>query len=356
VLRVNELEEILENRAVDGWAQHFARHPFQINRPHESDAELVDMKGGPHVLAVTIDTISEEIARGVYRDPFTMGWVTVMANLSDLAAVGAQALGIVISVALGPERPESFRNRIAQGMTSACRALDVFILGGDTSAAREVSLTGCAFGFVPSGDKILTRMGGRAGDAVFISGGAGRGNALGVRALMRMPEEVFPEASYRPLARLKEGPLIRKFAASCMDTSDGLFITLDQLMRLNHIGFDIVAGWGSILAPDVQEFCARTEIPPWFMAAGIHGEFELVFTVPQDGVGLFMDEAEKIGFYPVRIGVVQEKPCLTLTLPSGSRTELDMAPLRNLWADPDVSLSRLLEEHHAWGKKWGIEP
>ena len=348
-------EEILENKAINAWARHFVRPPFQLNKLHESDAELVETEDGTSILAVTIDTVSEEIARGLYHDPFTMGWVAVMGNFSDLAAVGARPLGIVISVSLEPEKEESFRDGIAQGMAAACRALDVFILGGDTNAARETSLTGCAFGFVPRGEKLM-RVGCRPGDAVFLSGGAGRGNALGLRALVRMPEEYFPEASYRPVARLKEGELIRKFATSCMDTSDGLFITLDQLIRLNHTGFSISADWGKILAPDVFQFCGRTGIPHWFMAAGIHGEFELVFTIPQNAVNEFSKAAEKMSFRPIRLGVVVKKPVFELRLSSGDKTEIDMAPLRNLWAAGDSSLTRLLEEHHAWGGKWRLEP
>ena len=348
-------EEILENKAINAWARHFVRPPFQLNKLHESDAELVETEDGSPILAVTIDTVSEEIRQGLYRDPFTMGWVTVMANFSDLAAVGAEPLGIVISVSLRPERADSFRDGIAQGMAAACRALGVFILGGDTNAAAEVSLTGCAFGFVPRGEKLM-RVGCRPGDAVFLSGGAGRGNALGLRVLARMPEEFFPEGSYRPVARLKEGKLIRKFATSCMDTSDGLFITLDQLVRLNHIGFSIAAGWEKVLALDVYQFCGRTGIPHWFMAAGIHGEFELVFTVPQKAVNEFLEAVEKMNFHPILLGVVQEKPGIELVLPSGDKTEIDMAPLRNLWAAGDSSLTRLLEEHHAWGRKWRLEP
>jgi len=348
-------EEILENKAINAWAQHFARSRFQVNKPHESDAELIETEDSSYLLAVTIDTISEEISQGVYRDPFTMGWVTVMSNFSDLAAVGAEALGIVISVALEPRQGDSFRDGIARGMAAACQALGVFILGGDTNTARELSLTGCAFGFVPRGEKLM-RIGGRPGDVVFLSGGAGRGNALGLRALAGMPEQYFPEPSYKPVARLKEGKLIRRFATSCMDTSDGLFITLDQLVRLNQVGFSIEADWRKILAPDVYQFCDRTGIPHWFMAAGIHGEFELVFTVPEQAVHEFLAAAAKTDFYPIRLGLVSEKQRFELILPSGDRSAVDMAPLRNLWARGAASLEQLIEEHHAWGKKWRLEP
>ena len=351
---MNAVEEILENKAINAWARHFSRSSAEVNKPHETDAELVRAEGGSPLLAITIDTVAEEIARGVYRNPFTMGWVTIMANFSDLAAVGARPLGIVISVSLPADKPSSFRDAVAQGMEAACRTLGVFVLGGDTNEAGEVSLTGCALGYVP-GQRRLARIGSQPGDVVFLSGAAGRGNALGLRVLAGMPEEYFPEASFRPTARLLEGELVREFGTSCMDTSDGLLITLDQLLRLNRRGFRIEVDWHKVLAPDVSQFCRRVGIPDWFMAAGIHGEFELVFTIPAPAVASFLSGAEKMGFRPIRLGVVLDRPDFEVVLPNGVSAMIDMAPLRNLWAAGETSLKRLLEEHHAWGRIWGLE-
>ncbi|MEE9390773.1 MAG: AIR synthase related protein, partial [Candidatus Aminicenantaceae bacterium] len=115
------MEKILENTTINSWAQHFKRSPRQINKSHEADAELIEIEGNKsHLLAVTIDSVAEEITEGIYRDPFTMGWVTVMSNFSDLAAVGAEPLGIIISVSVEAERDEKFRGEIAKGMSAAC--------------------------------------------------------------------------------------------------------------------------------------------------------------------------------------------------------------------------------------------
>ncbi|NIO48879.1 MAG: hypothetical protein GTN73_05500 [Candidatus Aminicenantes bacterium] len=349
------MEEILENIKINSWVQNFKRSPRQINKSHESDAELIEVKDkNSRLLAVTIDSVAEEITEGLYQDPFTMGWVTVMSNLSDLAAVGAEPLGIVIAVSVEKERDEKFCREIARGMAAACQKLDVFILGGDINTTPTISLSGCAFGFVPRGEKI-TRIGCRTGDVVFMSGWAGSGNAMGLVRLAKLPEELFPENFYRPIARIKEGQLVRKHATCCMDTSDGLMITLDQLLRINKLGFVVESGWDKILTPEVLELCERAKIPHWFMAAGIHGEFELVFTIPAERVNLFLQAALEIGFQPIQLGIVQQKPSLEFVLPSGKKVEIDMTPLRNLWPTAGSDLKRIIQEHHAWGKKWGLE-
>jgi len=352
---MKEINKILENRTINSWVCRFNHSPSQINKPHEADAELMEIDGNnSSLLAITIDSVAEEIAEGLYQDPFTMGWVSVMTNFSDLAAVGADPLGIVMAISFDPTKGEKFRGKIAKGIAAACQELGVFVLGGDTNTARNISLTGCAFGFVPRNQR-MTRVGCQAGDVVFLSRGAGSGNALGMMRLAKLSEELFPERFYRPVARIKEGQMIRKFATCCMDSSDGLLITLDQLLRVNNKGFIIKADWEKILEANVFRFCQKTGIPYWFMAAGIHGEFELVFTIPQEKVNSFLCTASGIDFHPIRLGIVQEKPSLIFALDSGKKVAIDMAPLRNLWAPGCSDLSYCIQAYHAWGKKWGLE-
>ena len=188
---MNRMGEILENVIIDSWIRHFRPTPGQINKPHEADAELVDIPGdSEHYLAITIDTVAEEITTGLYQDPYTMGWVTVSACLSDLAAVGAEPLGLVVSVSVEPGRDEAFTSSIAQGMEDACRNLGVFILGGDTNTTPTISLTACALGLV-SRERGMTRRGCQPGEDVFITGGVGAGNALGIVRLTDIPDDYF---------------------------------------------------------------------------------------------------------------------------------------------------------------------
>jgi thiamine-monophosphate kinase len=355
VLPMREINSVTENSAINSWLSHFSRSPEQVNRPHEADAELIKIPGiGSYVLTTTIDTVSEEIDKKLYRDPFTMGWVTVMANFSDLAAVGAEPLGIVVAISLEASRGKKFRDGIARGMAAACQELGVYLLGGDTNTALNCSLTGCAIGLVPSKQKMM-RSGCSPGDTIFLSGGAGSGNALGLTRMLGLSNEFYQEEQYRPKSRLKEGRLIRKYATCCMDTSDGLLITLDQLSRINNLGFIIEAGWKDILDPEVWGFCRKVQVPPWFMAAGIHGEFELVFAVPQEKEKSFLVDMAKKGFFPIRLGVVEQDPYLGVVLESGKKVKMDLAPLRNLWEENQSDYSKLIKEYHSWGKKWGLE-
>jgi thiamine-monophosphate kinase len=352
---MNTMQDILENATIDGWARHFQRSPNQINHIHQSDAELLSIPGDEqHCLATTVDTIVEEITLGLYRDPYTMGWVTVMASLSDLAAVGADPLGLLIAVSMRPGCDSDFVDRIARGMEDACRSRGVFILGGDTNEAPVTSLTSCALGMVPR-QSVLSRKGCQPGDAVFMTGAAGAGNALGLVHLAGYPEASFPEGSYRPVAALKQGKMLREFASSCMDTSDGVLTTLDQLLRINAVGFEINCHWERILAPEVLDLCRVTDTPEWMMLAGPHGEFELIFTVPQDRIATMQAEFAAQRYPLIALGTVRERPELRLLLPTGRTITADMAPLRNLLGTVGGDLQKYVRAFRKVGSHWGVD-
>lgn len=349
------MNDILENVAIDAWAKAFSRSPEQANATHESDAELVALPGLPdHYLAITVDTVAEEIQRGLYRDPYTMGWITVMASLSDLAAVGAEPLGVVVSASAPPDRDPTFVARAALGMEEACRSLGAFILGGDSNTTPVVSLTGCAVGLVPRGS-VHTRRGISPGDALFITGRAGAGNAMALVRLAGLPDELFPEERYRPTARIAEGIALRRHAGAVMDTSDGVLTTLDQLARLNGHGFNVDCDWPAMLSEDALELCGRSETPPWMMLAGPHGEFELIFTVPSANAEAFADDACDLGLGPVRLGTVQEQEAVTLGLPSGRRVDVDAAPFRNLLETTAGDMKAYLSEFRELGRAMGLD-
>jgi thiamine-monophosphate kinase len=349
------MDEILENAAIDAWAGAFRRAPSRANAPHESDAELLEIESLPdRYLAITIDTVAEEIATGLYRDAFTMGWVTVMASLSDLAAVGADPVGVVVSVSAPPGGDAGFVDGARRGMEEACRSVGTFVLGGDLNEMPAVSLTGCAIGTVPR-DAARTRLGIRPGDAVFLTGPAGDGNALGLVRLAGLSDALFLEAEYRPAARLSEGVALRGRATASMDTSDGVLTTLDQLARLNGRGFVVDCDWPALLSRRALDLCERTGTPPWMMLAGPHGEFELAFTVPAFGVEAFVKEAPGIGLNPVPLGTVVEGEGITLVLPSQRRVGIDMAPVRNLLGTTEGDLACYLDELRRLGRSWDLE-
>ena len=82
--------KILENAMIADIVRGLPRRRA-IDAP--ADAELIAFDArGETLIAISSDSLSEEIATGLYDDPVTIGWVLVMSTASDLAAVGARLL------------------------------------------------------------------------------------------------------------------------------------------------------------------------------------------------------------------------------------------------------------------------
>ncbi|MGD8867883.1 MAG: AIR synthase related protein, partial [Gemmatimonadales bacterium] len=95
------------------------RSPLLLNGLCESDAELIRLPGTDMALALTTDAIAEEIAAGLYNDPYLIGWMVVMVNASDLAAVGAEPLGILLNETLPGVVDPAYVERLQSGIRNA---------------------------------------------------------------------------------------------------------------------------------------------------------------------------------------------------------------------------------------------
>ena len=338
---------VIENAFLERLTRSFTRSPRQLNGLQESDAELVRLPGSSTVLAITTDSIVEELDAGLYTDPFLIGWMTVMVNASDLAAVGAEPLGLVLSETLPARLLEEFLEQLQSGIEEAARATVLPVLGGDTNAGQRLQMSATALGWISDG-RPLTRLGATAGDHVFASGALGAGGAFALHQVLRRG----PGPTYRPPPRLREGRLLRDHATCCMDTSDGLLATLDQLMRLNGVGFELDVPVERYLEGEALEVSRHFRIPPWTMLAGPHGEFELLFTVPPGRVEALLRQAAHQGWYPVRLGTVVSEPGVTLN-GDDQVHQFDTGAIRNLFAqvngDPRRYLTELLKHDGAPG-------
>jgi len=322
------MDEILENRRIAAVAGKFLRPPHRLNGLHESDAEIITLDPDfDRALAITTDALSEEIASGLYAEPFRAGWMLAMANFSDLAAVGADPLGLVVTITYPPAAGEGILEGLAEGIAAACRRVGTYVLGGDTNQGERIFLSGCAIGLVPK-PVVLTRKGILPGDRVYLSGEAGLG---GVFALLRLTEPAIPVPAsfYVPVARMREGRVIRGRASACMDTSDGVLHTLDTLMRLNGVRFILDSDWPKILHPEVLKVCRARGIPPWLSLASVHGEFELCFTVAPQKEEALLRAANEAGWSPIRVGEVVSGAGVGIR--TGEKVvDLDTARIRNI--------------------------
>ena len=333
------LNEISENNFINSLISGFKRSPMQINKVHESDAEIIKISGDSSTyLAVTTDSIVEEIKSGLYDNPYLIGWMSVMVNLSDLSAVGAHPLGIILSQIIPSDYRSEDLSNLQLGIKDACRKCRTFILGGDTNTGDNLIITGTAVGILED-KKFISRIGCQPGDILYSTNFLGRGNAFAISRFFNQGNKNF---EFLPQSGINYCRLIKNYASACMDTSDGVISTLDQLMRLNKLGFKIDDDWAEKIDKESLELAESSFIPAWLLLAGYHGEFELIFSIPKNSEDKFLFSAEKMNWQPLKIGQVIEDVKIKIPV-YGKEIDIDSCRIRNLFNNLDKGVDIYLK-------------
>lgn len=198
---------------------------------------------GGYDQVISTDTMVEGIH--FTRDtmsPFDVGYHLAASNFSDMAAMGAEAVGFVLSIALPGDLPLSWVDRFYDGLRACCRKYRVNLLGGDvTGSTKGLILTGTVTGMVPEG-KAVTRSGARQGDIIFVTGTAGD-SAAGLYALLHDMGEEWPSLTVRhqrPEPQIPLGILLRKAGAHALnDISDGLSREWNEIAKASGVELEI---------------------------------------------------------------------------------------------------------------------
>ena len=270
-----------EETLVNLYTRLHRRSPAQLNSINETDAELIQLPGSSTILALTTDTVAEEIQLGLLHQPYTIGWFAVLAALSDLAAVGANPIGLLMSYQFPSQLSEDETRQLIQGVEDCAQAHQSYILGGDTNQAEQLSVSATAIGTIPDG-RFNSRVGCRPGDRLYVTPNVGQGNLLAFLNRFNHPLAESFEDSFRPVAPLELGQWIARHGSACLDTSDGLVAGITLLLTLNpEVGFRLNAG--SIpYASTIQAIADQTGMAPSVFALGQVGDYGLLFTVGQE--------------------------------------------------------------------------
>jgi thiamine-monophosphate kinase len=166
-----------------------------------------------------------------------IGRRALLVNLSDLAAMGAEPVGALLSLSAPKEALVSnfegvIRGFVEEGVRYACP-----LVGGNLSRATEWSLDVTVIGRCRRG-RALRRRGMKAGDGLYVTG------ALGAAALARFKADAAGATLRRlPTPRIAAGRALARLsgARACIDLSDGLSTDLPNLLAADGLGADVEA-------------------------------------------------------------------------------------------------------------------
>jgi thiamine-monophosphate kinase len=189
---------------------------------------------GAEALVLTHDMMVEGVHWLPGQDMADVAWKLVAVNLSDLAAKGAEPVGVLLGFMLGTDD-----ERFARGLEAALSAFDVPLLGGDTVAGGPPRALGLTALGRATHQPVPARSGARAGDSLWITGPVGAA-MLGFEAL-RDGTELDSEAFRRPRPLLAEGRALAPHVSAMMDVSDGLLLDAARLAKASGVTIDIAA-------------------------------------------------------------------------------------------------------------------
>lgn len=221
------------------------------------DAALVAVPPG-FDLAVSTDTLVAGRHFPADAPGDLVGERAMGVNLSDLAAMGAEARYCVVALTV-PEPDVPWIEAFARGLADAAARHGVAVVGGNL-ARGPLSVSVAAHGIVPRG-LALVRSGARPGDRVYVSGALGVGHAARLAGNPRF---------YRVAPRLALGVSLRGVASAAIDVSDGFLSDLRHLCAASAVGAEIDLESVPV-CPDVD---ART-------ALSCGDDYELLFTAPE---------------------------------------------------------------------------
>lgn len=184
------------------------------------DGALLDVPAGSRLVVSTDSTVQDVHFRREWLEPAEIGWRATMAALSDLAAMGASPLGLLLALTV-PDDWRAALPAIASGVGAAAAHTGTPIVGGDLTTGERLSLAITVLGHTP---RPLARSAARPGDTLYLTGAlGGPGAALAAWRRGGRPRAEDRARFAHPEARLDAGTwMVRQGAHAAVDISDGL--------------------------------------------------------------------------------------------------------------------------------------
>lgn len=276
---------------------------------------------------------TDALVEGVHFDrrfssPADIGYKALAVNASDVAAMGGAPRLALLSLMLPPALAVADLDDLVGGFLEMAADARVAVAGGNLTRSPgplivDVTVTGAV-----RPRRVLTRGGGAAGHALFVTGSLGAA-AAGLRWL-RASGGGCPDdpglaecvaRHRRPEPRLRVGALLGRSqaASACMDLSDGLADAVHQVAAASGTGA-VVDAAALPIHPAAAAFFGREGRDAVEACVSGGDDYELLFAVPRRSAGRLRHVLQQArGLAITRIGALTADGGVRLQLGSESR-------------------------------------
>jgi len=258
-------------------------------------------------LIVNVDTFVRKTDWLPGMTPAQVGRKTAVMALSDLAAKGVLPIATMLSLCVPEDYDVEDASELVRGFSQFGLKSNIPYLGGDVGMCVDVVLTGVALG-TSEPSVIVTRRGAIDGDIVAVTGDFGLTSVafeILIRKLRADPElhQDALAAAYRPEINFHLVPALVDIGAitACMDSSDGLGITLHTIAKQSECGLIIDE---LPVSHEVETFCKNNKLNTLKTVMQGGEEFLLVLTIPPEKYDQAVEIAKKMRVNLRKIGTV----------------------------------------------------
>ncbi len=255
--------------------------------PYRAGDDAVWLKS-PGALTISVDTIAEGVHfQRRWCSPQDLGWRSLQAALSDLAACRAQPVGFLLAVSVPANDFQdcSWLDGVIAGIGEAARHWDCPVLGGDTTSSPAGLVLSLTVIGQPLGAP-LCRAGAQPGQLLQLSGRCGWA-ALAVESLLSAeaepPEQLAARALQawrRPCARLDLLNSLQT-ATAAIDISDGLLADAEHLSKASSCA--LLLDRQALLDPELIAVAGESRAANLTLTGGEDYELLICTSEPLEG-------------------------------------------------------------------------
>ena len=274
----------------------------------------------PDWLVLTTDLLAEDVHFDLTTTAIEdVGYRAAVANLSDIASMGARPRYLFVALAIPPAISTAEIQRFYRGLMQACRPFEVHLAGGDTSASSRGLFISIALTGTVEEKQALRRDGARAGDWLYVTGTLGDSRA-GLMILKAMKhgtrqarlasraktDRILLRRHHRPTARVEEGRWLatHRLATAAIDLSDGLAGDVRHLCTQSRVGVELDRA-ALPISQSCTIFARSRGIDPVDLALTGGEDYELLFTVRPSNRPRLERQAARLRYHCTCIGQIK---------------------------------------------------
>jgi thiamine-monophosphate kinase len=207
-------------------------------------------------------------------------------NLSDIAACGGQALGLLLNLGLPNDVAYDDVLSLCRGFGSRAEQHGATVLGGDITSASELSISATSIGKAAR-NRVLTRRNAKPGDSIFISRPLGMTPTAFHVYLGKLESKLSGGSlsllrrqftDLEPMLSLGQALAASGQCGACMDNTDGIGQSLGELSEASKCAFVVQSS--ALRIPSIVESVSQIiGLPPIAFVFNGGADFSLVGTL-----------------------------------------------------------------------------